>query len=207
MKSDWLPRALEESRARGFLGPGPVAAQIGHSEGFARCWEARQPAPPPEFLDLGSGGGVPGLVLLQRWGTKGTLVDSVEKRIAFLREVLEWPDAPANGVVEAGRSEDLARRAGLENGFDLVTARSFGPPAVTAECAARFMRVGALLVVSEPPDDTVARRWDIGGLEQLGLESLGAEQQGASFQVLIKVRQTPERFPRRVGVPRKRPLF
>jgi 16S rRNA (guanine527-N7)-methyltransferase len=131
----------------------------------------------------------------------------MERRTAFLREAVDWADAPEGGEVEIGRAEDLARRPDLEGVAQLVTSRSFGPPAVTAECAVRFLEIGGLLVVSEPPEDDDHTRWPAQGLARLGLASLGRERHGAAFQVLVKVRPTPGEYPRPVGVPGKKPLF
>jgi 16S rRNA (guanine527-N7)-methyltransferase len=97
----------------------------------------------------------------------------------------------------AGRDPD--RRAAM----GLVVSRSFGPPPVVAECAAPFLRVGGRLVVSEPPE--AADRWPIEGLAALGLEPDPLDTAG-----FVRFRQTfpcPDRYPRRDGVPAKRPLF
>src|SRR6202020_2159337 len=119
-----------ESRARGFLGPQAIEPQIAHAQGFALCWEALRSAPPSLFLDLGSGGGLLGLVLLERWRCPAVFLDSMVKRSKFLEEVLAWPDSPPADVITA-RAEDTARWPECDGVFDLVTARSFGPPAVT----------------------------------------------------------------------------
>jgi len=202
-----LPRALEESRARGFLGPGAIEPHISHSEGFALCWEEHSPTPPHRFLDLGSGGGLPGLVLLARWGCEAVFVDSMEKRMNFIREVLEMSDAPPGGTVITARAETLARDPEFEASFDLVVARSFGPPAVVAECAVRFLKIGGKLIVSEPPNDDERIRWNHKALTKLGLHDEGRVRHGAAFRVLTKVKQTPREYPREVGVPGKKPLF
>jgi 16S rRNA (guanine527-N7)-methyltransferase len=207
MNIDWLSRALEESRARGFLGPGSIEPHIAHAMGFADCWADVSSTPPSSFLDLGSGGGLPGLVLLDYWGCRGVFVDSMEKRMNFLREVLAWPGAPQLGEVITGRAEDIARDPSLDGSFDLVTARSFGPPAVVAECAVRFLKVGGVLIVSEPPNDEDESRWDTKALRRLGLESRGRVRHNAAYQLLVKVATTPRDFPRAVGVPGKNPLF
>jgi 16S rRNA (guanine527-N7)-methyltransferase len=207
MKTEWLSRALEESRARGFLGPGAIEPQIEHARGFAAVWHDISPAPPSSFLDLGSGGGLPGLVLLSDWTCRSAFVDSMEKRMAFIGEVLAWDDAPEGGEIHLGRAELLAHQPGLAESFDLVTARSFGPPAVTAECAVRFLKVGGVLIVSEPPQDDGPSRWKPDSLGQLGLHVGDRVRHGAAYQVLKKVRATPPRFPRGVGVPGKSPLF
>ena len=207
MTIQWLYRALEESRARGFLGPTSIEVQIEHAMGFRRVWDSVASAPPHQFLDLGSGGGLPGLVLFDFWQSPATFVDSMVKRTNFLQEVLSWEDAPPNGRVVNGRAEELSRRIDLDGLFPLVSARSFGPPAVTAECATRFLEIGGVLIVSEPPDDEGAERWNPSALGQLGLRPEGRVREGAAFQVIRKVRETPDRYPREIGTPGKNPLF
>jgi 16S rRNA (guanine527-N7)-methyltransferase len=203
----WLPRALEESRARGFLGPQPIEPQITHAEGFAHCWESMRDTPPSDLLDLGSGGGLPGLVLLERWQCRAVFLDSMAKRSSFLSEALDWPGAPAKGEVVTARAEEAARWPELEGGFDLVTARSFGPPATTAECAVRFLKVGGVLIVSEPPSDRTEERWNPKGLALLGLVARGRSRFGAGYEVLVKETPTDREYPRASGTPKKRPLF
>jgi 16S rRNA (guanine527-N7)-methyltransferase len=207
VNNDWLPRVLEESRARGFLGPNAIEPHYTHSLGFALCWDERAPDPPTSFLDLGSGGGLPGLFLLDRWQCPAVFTDSMVKRAKFLEEVLDWEGAPANARVITGRVEETARIPELVEAFDLVTARSFGPPSVTAECGARFISIGGVLIVSEPPEDTQPDRWNTDKLAELGLVAEGRVRHGAAYQVLRKTHSTPSEYPRSIGIPRKRPLF
>ena len=162
-------------------------------------------------LDLGSGGGLPGLVLATyRPALELTLLDARQRACRFLRDVVAGLGATGVVVVEA-RAEEAARRIDLRETFDAVVARSFGPPAVTAECAVGFLRPAGRLVVSEPPDDEESgersSRWPPDGLEALGL---GTAARGggpeASFVTLEKIR-SDGRWPRRVGLPAKRPLW
>jgi len=104
--------------------------------------------------------------------------------------------------VWVGRAESFGRAVAARGTFDLVVARGFGPPAVTAECAAPFLQVGGRLAVSDPPG---GRPWPPGPLLELGLRPRGAAQGEASIMVLEQVAGCPERFPRRS--PAKRPLF
>ncbi|MDE3146688.1 MAG: class I SAM-dependent methyltransferase [Acidobacteriota bacterium] len=200
-------RALEESRARGFLGPVAIETQVEHASGFSRVWHEVSPQPPDSFLDLGSGGGLPGLVLLEEWRGSGVLLDSMVKRTSFLKETLLWEGAPPLGRVVNGRAEELSRSSEFDGMFSLVTARSFGPPAVTAECAVRFLRLEGVLIVSEPPADDGVNRWDVRGLAKLGIHPEGRLRKGAAYQILRKVKETPSTYPRDVGVPSKNPLF
>jgi 16S rRNA (guanine527-N7)-methyltransferase len=194
---------LEEARAVGFLGPGPVTEHIEHAEGFVRARNAPAPA---LAVDLGSGGGVPGLVLAARWPDCAiVLVDASERRTAFLRGAIERLRY-ARVSVRRDRAEVAGRDPALRGRADLVVARGFGPPAVTAECAAPLLRVGGRAIVSDPPDDGDSR-WPAAGLAKLGLRARRQIRVPASFRVLDQVSLCPDRFPRRVGIPAKRPLF
>jgi len=129
------------------------------------------------------------------------------KRAAFLEEVLGWPGAPQGGTVVRGRAEEVARRAGFDGAFDLVTVRSFGPPSVVAECATRFLKTGGLLIVSEPPDVETLRRWPLQELSRLGLGVRNFVRYGSGYQILEKTGPTPKKYPRENGIPKKSPLF
>ncbi|MDE3008052.1 MAG: class I SAM-dependent methyltransferase [Acidobacteriota bacterium] len=208
MQSEWLSRALEESRARGFLGPSDLKPHVEHSHGFADVWEKRSSEPPKRFLDLGSGGGLPGLVLLERWSTKGVLLDSMERRTSFLEEALRREGAPSGGLVVTQRAEIAARQTELEGEFDLLTARSFGPPARVVECGSRFLRLGGIFIVSEPPGpEQGSGRWNTDVLTTLGLELGEYARENFGYQVIVKIRETPDEFPRSSTSMKKRPLF
>jgi 16S rRNA (guanine527-N7)-methyltransferase len=145
---------------------------------------------------------VPGLVLALHWaGSTWTLVDAMERRCRFLEEAIEELGLARRARVVQGRAEDLGREPSLRGRFDVVTARSFGPPAVTAECGAPFLVVGGRLLVSEPPTDRA--RWP----DEVGLLGLAVEPRRGSVQVLTQATSCPDRYPRRTGVPAKRPLF
>jgi 16S rRNA (guanine527-N7)-methyltransferase len=202
--SDLLRRQLERARDLGFLGPGPVEAHLTHAIGLADDLHARgMPRPGMAALDLGSGGGVPGLVLVDRWPTtRWVLLDASERRTDFLAEAIEAMAVGHRVSVVRARAERAGRDPELRGGFDLVTARSFAPPAVTAECGAAFLTNGGLLAVSEPPvpDPT---RWPRHALDELGLE-LVADGRWALLRQCVPL---AERYPRREGVPAKRPLW
>jgi len=198
---DALDAVLERSRALGFLGPGAAREQRRHAEAFLGVL----PVEPAVAVDLGSGGGVPGLVLaaaLPR--TRWVLLDAMTKRTAFLEEAVRELGWAQRVEVVTGRAEELARqRRGMA---DVVVARGFGPPAVTAECAAPLLRLGGAMVVSEPPGSG-GERWPAGGLAELGLQLDEVVSGPPTFVRLRAVATCPSRYPRRTGVPSKRPLF
>ena len=207
MTIEWLTRALEESRARGFLGPGEIAPHIEHSRGFRAAWDEYRSAPPASLIDLGSGGGIPGVVLAEEWGCPTVLLDSMAKRCRSLEEYLEYPNAPKNISVRCGRAEELARESDLDGRFELLVMRSFGAPSAAAECAVRYVSVGGLIIVSEPPDPDSQSRWNRPGLEQLGLRIAGFAATTHHFVVIEKIAPTPPPYPRDNGIPGKRPIW
>lgn len=206
VSGEGLQAVLGESRRLGFLGPGPVEDHVEHAEGFVGLVGAGR-----RVVDLGSGGGLPGLVLaVRRPDLELLLVDAMEKRCRFLRRAVGELGLSERVRVDCGRAEELARDPRWRSAFDVVVARSFGPPATTAECAVGFLAApGSHLLVSEPPDATeTVRRWPPDGLVRLGL-AVGDRVATArgSIQILEAVEVGLAEYPRRVGVPAKRPLF
>jgi 16S rRNA (guanine527-N7)-methyltransferase len=141
-------------------------------------------------------------VLALRWPTTSwTLVDASERRCRFLDAAITELGLDGRVRVAQGRAEVLGRDPVLRGAFALVTARSFGPPGVTAECGAPFLEVGGRLLVSEPPE--AAPRWP----DEVALLGLAVGERVSGIQILAQVTPCPDRFPRRTGVPAKRPLF
>ena len=206
-----LAGLLDESQRRGFIGPGSIDGHVRHALAFAEAASS----PPERALDLGAGGGLPGLVLAATaWPSASwCLLDAQLRRVTFLREAVEALGLSARVDVVARRAEDHGRVEAERFEYDLVVARSFGPPSTVVECAAPLLRLGGQLVVSEPPAATMAARWPSPHLADLGLgaaEAVIATSEGEDPVHLVCIRRVgpvPDRYPRRVGVPAKRPLF
>jgi 16S rRNA (guanine527-N7)-methyltransferase len=195
---------LEDARERGLVGPGPPVAHLEHSHAWAEAIRVV----PESFLDLGSGGGVPGLPLLMEWAAaRATLLDSRQKSAAWIEAAAQRLGWTSRVSVIEDRAEAAGRDPELRESFPLVVARGFGAPAVTAECGSAFVAVGGTLSVSEPPggDET---RWPASGLAPLGLRLAETRVVGeASFVLLEKVEALTDKWPRRVGKPSSRPLW
>jgi 16S rRNA (guanine527-N7)-methyltransferase len=181
---------LTEARRLGFLGPGSIDAVIQHALGFLPPLASAR-----RVLDLGSGGGVPGLVIAAARADVGvTLLDAAGRRTDWLRRAvsrLGWTDRV---LVVTARAEELAHEPEWRTSQDAVVARSFAAPLVTAECAAGFLRLGGVVVVSEPPDGS-GRRWPAERLTELGLRRVSDD--AAAFAVLEQVAPCPDEVPRR----------
>jgi len=185
-----LVGVLQEAQRLGFLGARPVTEVIEHALGFlVPCGDRQQ------FLDLGSGGGVPGLVVARaRPQAQIVLVDRSGRRTDWLLRVvrrLGWEDRV---TVLAAPAEDIARDPTWRETQPAVLARGFGAPAVTAECASGLVAVGGLVVVSEPPDRRAAPRWPVAMLEPLGLSRRAWSD--TAYAVLDKVAPCPATVPR-----------
>lgn len=194
-----LAPVLATARQAGSVGRAPDEVQVAHALRFAAAV-----APPPSFVDLGSGGGLPALVLLLAWpAARGVLVESNHRRATALQASVEAVGLGDRAVVRADRAEDVARDADQRGRHAVVTARSFGPPAVTAECGVGFLATGGRLLVSEPPDSEGAR-WPAEGLASVGLVLDGVRD---GIAVLRALGPPADRWPRRPGIPAKRPIF
>ena len=211
---------LHEAKELGLLGPGPIEVHRLHSEGFVdslnRVWQGPDRSFDLDFtpgsngesanlLDLGSGGGVPGMIVAELWpAATVSLLDSSKKRCALLNDWLDQTGWGSRVRILCGRAEELGRDPMLRGQFDAVMARSFGRPSLTAECGAPFLRLDGLLVVSDPPTGS---RWPAEALSVLGLEPLETISDPFHFTVLRQREACPDRYPRRTGIPAKRPLF
>jgi 16S rRNA (guanine527-N7)-methyltransferase len=198
---------LADARELGFFGPGPVEAHIDHSQAFVAAWNTIKPGRAPgRVLDLGSGGGAPGLILALAWpDAEVTLLDGMVRRTTFLADAAARLKLGARVQVLTGRAEELGRGP-LRGTFDLVTARSFAAAPVTAECAAPFTDDDGLIAVADPPAPSPSR-WPQEPLAQLGLRPAAQVTSPFHIQVLARSGPVPARYPRRVGVPAKRPLW
>lgn len=160
--------------------------------------------------DLGAGAGFPGLPLaIALPQTRVALVESNARKCAFIRAAADAAGL-TNVEVVAERAE--AWDAGIGR-HDLVTARALAPLAVLAEYAAPLLREGGVLVAWKGRRETEEERDAAAAAEQLGLvvDEVRPVQpyptaEHRHLHVLRKVAPTPERFPRRPGMARKRPL-
>lgn len=190
-----LLAVLEEARDLGFLGPGPVSFHVEHAQAYLRPLAGVVGS----ALDLGTGGGVPGLLLAwERPDLRWTFVDAMHKRVAFLTRAVAALGLDVE--VRAARAEELHDLRATQA---VVVARSFGPPPAVAECGAPLLQIGGRLIVSEPPD--AVDRWDGAGI--VGLSEPERLAGPPSLVVLTQVRPCPPTYPRRTGIPTKRPLW
>ncbi len=162
------------------------------------------------IADLGAGAGFPGLVLAAALpDARVALVESLSRKCAFLERAAEHAGLP-NAEVVCARAEDWP--AGL-GACDAVTARAVASLDVLVEYAAPLLADGGTLVawkgVRDPEEEAAGDRAAVlVGLERREIRAAhpyrGADHR--HLYVYSKVRPTPDRYPRRAGMARKRPL-
>lgn len=154
------------------------------------------------IVDVGSGGGAPGIPLAIELEKAITLVESSQQKAAFLRATTAALGLDA--TVIAQRSEE-ATRGQCRDAFDLALARALASPPVALELVLPFLRPGgrAILWTTTMPHAPLAF---VASQLSAALERSVPAGQGRELVVVRKSGPTPERFPRRAGMARKRPL-
>ena len=155
---------LTESQQLGFLGERAIDEVIEHARSFVTALDGVTGT----VIDLGAGGGVPGLVIAHdRPDLQLIMIDRRAKRTDFLSRVvmrLGWSEHVE--VVTDDVEVMVARSAGS---LDAAVARGFGPPEVTLSLASQLVRPGGRIVISEPPSGD---RWSADQLAELGVRRL-----------------------------------
>lgn len=168
-------------------------------------------AAPPEVVDVGSGGGYPGLVVAcVAPETRVSLVEPLQKR-ARLLEAVASALGLANVEVFAQRAEE-AGRGRLRETATLVTARAVAALPELLEYTTPFARAGGIIALPKGSAMAGELAAATSAMRELGCEPMDsvamrpAISKTVSVALLRKVAGTPERYPRRPGVPGKRPL-
>jgi len=167
---------------------------------------------PSRVLDIGSGAGLPGVPLKILYPGIGlTLVDSVHKKAAFLHHLIDVLGFEGVEVI-AERSEKLAHDERYRQRFDVVLSRGVARLATLAELALPFCSLGGAFIAMKKGEigeevSAAANAIDVlgGRLREVKRVSLG-EIEKRALVVVDKINHTPQRYPRRPGIPQKRPL-
>lgn len=200
-----LQQSILRAQDWGFIG-GDLEQHLDHSLAFVEILHSLD-FDNRSGVDLGSGGGLPGLVILTSMQEiQLSLVEIMGKRAAFLEEAIMDLELGSRAQVVRARAEELAHDQRFRERYSFVTARSFAGPGVTAEVATGFLEVGGMLVVSEPPNSS-GERWSAAGLDRLGLRLNEVRKGAFSFAVLVKFQNSHASFPRVAGKAWKQPLF
>jgi len=170
-------------------------------------------APDARCIDIGAGAGFPGLplkIVLPR--LRLTLLESVGKKVRFLAHIVEAMGLQETDIVQ-GRAEELGRNPDYREVFDVALARAVAQMSVLVEYALPLVRVGGIFVAQKGDDIGVEVESAGAAIELLGgrLQEirpvwLPGGETARHLVVVQKLGPTIERYPRRPGIPAKRPL-
>lgn len=158
------------------------------------------------LVDVGSGGGLPGVPLALATGQPVTLIEAVAKKAAFLESALAA--LGLEGEVRTGRAEVLGHEPALRERFGTATARAVGSAPTVAELTLPFLAPGGLALLQRGALAAAEREATADAAPMLGGALVAEYPLEGERRILILEKQhpTPQRFPRRNGIPEKRPL-
>jgi len=173
---------------------------------------ARTGSRPLSLVDVGTGAGFPGIpVRIMRPDLQLYLLDSLQKRIAFLEAVIS--DLKLEGVKTIkARAEDAGTDTHYRECFDIATARAVAALPVLAEYTLPFVRIGGLMIAmkgqkqEEIDEARPAIRLLGGRIESIDSFSLSGGEMSRTLVLIRKISPTPARYPRKAGLPERRPL-
>lgn len=165
------------------------------------------------IIDVGTGAGFPGLPLrICLKNVKLTLLDSLNKRINFLQEVSAKVGIDDIEFIH-GRAEDFGKDENYREKYDIATARAVAGLPVLIEFCAPFIKLGGYFVCLKGPNANLELEEAKKAIEVMGLEfvekiDVKLPELDLSHNILVfkKIKNTPEKYPRKAGKPSKNPI-
>ncbi|MCG1011709.1 16S rRNA (guanine(527)-N(7))-methyltransferase RsmG [Tepidanaerobacter sp. GT38] len=164
------------------------------------------------LIDVGTGPGIPGLIVkLYRPDVKLTLLESVGKKTMFLKWIVDDMNLPDVEVINE-RAEAVAHNSRYRESFDVATARAVSALNTLSELCLPFVKVGGTFIAMKGKSPEAELHMAKKAIEVLGgtvkdcRAYLLQEDLPRSLIFISKVSECPEKYPRRPGIPEKRPL-
>lgn len=173
----------------------------------------REMEPPASLIDIGTGAGFPGIPLkILMPGLRLTLVESIGKKADFCRHIVDTLQLENVEVITA-RAEEVGAQDTHREMYDAATARAVAQLNILAEYLLPLVRVGGFAIAQKgntaPAESQQANRaiTILGGvIRPLILVMIPRVEEARYLVVMKKIKPTPAAYPRRVGIPSRKPL-
>lgn len=191
----------------------PKEVAIKHMIDSLSCLDEKVFPMGASVIDVGTGAGFPGIPLkIFRPDLKLTLLDSLNKRIKFLQEVVERLELNDVECIHA-RAEEGARNKALREKFDVAVSRAVARLQVLAEYCMPFVRIGGSFVAlkgmkyAQEAEEGQRAIKVLGGTDCRAVPvQLPSLEDKRAVLYIKKVKATPKTYPRKAGTPDKNPL-
>ena len=164
-------------------------------------------------IDVGTGAGFPGLPLKMADNSlEMTLLDSLNKRINFLNEVIEYISLDKINTIH-GRAEDFGKNTEYREKYDVATSRAVAPLNILLEYMLPFVKIGGKCICMKGSncDDEIENAKKaieiLGGkIEKIEKFNLPNSDNNRTILIIKKVKKINDQYPRNAGIPTKKPL-
>ncbi len=191
----------------------PEQIRIKHFLDSLSCWLAMESQPPGALADIGTGAGFPGIPLkIIQPDIHLTLVEATGKKAGFLLHLVQFLRLE-DVHVATNRAEEFGRVVAHREAFDWAVARAVAPMAVLAEYLLPLVKIGGHALAQKGKDagaeveaSKVAIKKLGGEISELNKVDVPGLEEERYLVIIKKISPTPETYPRRPGIPSKRPL-
>ena len=166
-----------------------------------------------KIIDVGTGAGFPGIpIKIYREDTQITLLDSLNKRVLFLQEIINKLELKNIEAIH-GRAEEVARNKKYREKFDVTTSRAVANMSTLTEYMIPFIKIDGLCIMMKGSDykeelEKSQRAINLLGAELKNVEEFILPDSDINRSVILidKVKSTPKQYPRKAGMPSKNPI-
>lgn len=213
---EFLRNRNREMNLTGYRDPNEMAMQV-VGDALAPLQQAPEDFPgddgPSELIDVGSGNGMPGMVYAIYWPEcEVTLLEANKKKVEFLRDTIEELEMDNVRVLE-GRAETLAHELAYREGFEMVVSRGVAPLPISLELSLPFLALNGYMLTFKGPSPQEEVKEAEFALGKLGGGKIASKAYTLGHGIgrrhalwIPKKGLTPDKYPRREGIPAKRPL-
>lgn len=170
------------------------------------------PVDTKNIIDIGAGAGFPGLpIKIARPNISVTLIDSVGKKVDFLKHIIEKLNLE-NCEALVSRAEELAHNPNYREKFDIAVARAVAPLPVLVEYCLPFIKVGGIFIAQKNIGTDEVKNAEkaiemLGGKIESEVPINNPDLPGRMLVIIKKISSTPKEYPRKTGKPLKNPLL